>query len=58
MNPSTDDFVKGFDSVMLIISLFLTTYRHGNKTSQYYKNANVVVIESKSIALIFSLNFT
>ncbi len=58
MNPSTDDFVKGFDSVnadnIIVFPNNGNIVMAAKQAGKYYKNANVVVIESKSIAQGYS----
>jgi dihydroxyacetone kinase-like predicted kinase len=58
MNPSTDDFVKGFDSInadnIIVFPNNGNIIMAAKQAARYYKNANVVVIESKSIAQGYS----
>jgi uncharacterized protein len=58
MNPSTDDFVKGFDSLnadnIIVFPNNSNIIMAARQAGKYYKNANVHVVETKSIAQGYS----
>lgn len=58
MNPSTDDFVKGFDSVnaenIIVFPNNGNIIMAAKQAGRYYDKANVVVINSKSISQGYS----
>jgi len=58
MNPSTDDFVKGFDSVnadhIIVFPNNSNIIMAARQAGKYYQNASVHVVETKSIAQGYS----
>ncbi|HOI46455.1 MAG TPA: DAK2 domain-containing protein [Bacilli bacterium] len=58
MNPSTDDFVKGFDALnadnIIVFPNNSNIIMAARQAGKYYKNASVHVVETKSIAQGYS----